>query len=115
MIVMQSFRVPVMGSRAIPSGPINSAPLFSRLDDSSGAVFSDALILPTSLDLSKFNNRQFFVFFDDQGTVSTLSGTITGLDAPANAVPEPSSIALSIFGIAGLGLIRKRMRIASPA
>ncbi len=34
-----------------------------RLDDSSGTVFSDALILPTSLVLSNFSSKAFFLDF----------------------------------------------------
>ncbi len=70
-----------------------------RLDDSTNTVFTDALVLPTSLNLSDFDNRQFFIFFGDSPAI--VSGTITSV----SAVPEPSSLTLAgLGGLFGLGL-----------
>ena len=79
-----------------------------RLDDSTNTVFTDALILPTTLNLADFNNRQFFIFFNDSaGAPSVVSGTITSL----RPVPEPSALLLTVVGgISGLGLWRRQRR-----
>lgn len=70
-----------------------------RLDDSTNSVFSDALILPTSLALSSFDSTAFFLFFNDFSEV--VSGTITGLST-VSQVPEPSSLALLLLGLVGI-------------
>ena len=78
-----------------------------RLDDSTNTVFSDALILPTSLNLANFDNRQFFIFFTDGTSPSVVSGRITSL----RAVPEPSSVVMLGVGtlsLLGYGLRRRR-------
>ena len=85
-----------------------------RLDDSTNTVFSDARILPTTLDLSDFDNRRFFIFFEDGGDNGTeatyvVSGTIDSLRQPA-ATPEPASLALVGVGAAGLAVRRLRRR-----
>lgn len=80
-----------------------------RLDDSTNTVFSDALVLPTSLNLSSFDNRQFFIFFTDGTTPSVVSGRITSL----RAVPEPSSVVMlgvGALGLLGYGLHRRAAR-----
>lgn len=81
-----------------------------RLDDSTNAVFSDALILPTSLSLSSFDStppsRRFFVFFGPITSPQVVSGTITGLAA----VPEPGSLALGLAGAAGVAAWRRKRR-----
>lgn len=78
-----------------------------RLDDSTNTVFSDALILPTSLDLADFDNRRFFLFFRDGSDFVGVSGTIDSL----SAVPEPSSLALGLVGVAtGAGVAWRRRR-----
>lgn len=80
-----------------------------RLDDSTNSVFSTALVLPTNLSLSSFNNRQFFVFFGDLSDPRVVSGTLTGLTF--TAVPEPGAFTLAFTGLAVLGAsqaIRRR-------
>ena len=93
-------------------GPsVAGLPLLSfafRLDDSSNSVFSDALILPTSLDLSDFDNREFFLFFGNIASPSIVHGSITTLAA----VPEPSSLTLAaIVALSGMGYWRLRRRV----
>lgn len=82
-----------------------------RLDDSTNTVFSDARVLPTSLTLSDFDNRRFFIFFEDNGTEATfvVTGTIDSLRQPT-ATPEPASLALLGVGAAGLAVRRLRRR-----
>ncbi|HEV3166300.1 MAG TPA: PEP-CTERM sorting domain-containing protein [Isosphaeraceae bacterium] len=76
------------------------------LDDSTDTVFSNALILPTSLNLANFDKRQFFLFFGNIDTPSVVTGTITSLTAP-----EPSSLTLAgIGGLSGLGFWLRRRR-----
>jgi hypothetical protein len=82
-----------------------------RLDDSTNSVFNNALILPTSLNLSDFDNRQFFLFFTDGTSSFIVSGTINSL----RTVPEPSSLALAgLGGLSGLGLWWRRRRRTTP-
>jgi hypothetical protein len=96
-------------SQGLTGPSVNGLPLnfFAfRLDDSTGTVFSNALILPTSLNLSSFDSTAFFLFFGNTSP-AIVSGTITSL-TPVTAVPEPSSLALA--GIGGLGLLVYRLR-----
>lgn len=97
-----------------------------RLDDISDSVFSDALLLPTSIDLADFSSNAFFLFFTLPGLVPTAEPqnglptsqlvfgsfdtlTITTDDDPV--VPEPASIMLGAMGVAMLAA-RRRMRRA---
>ena len=80
-----------------------------RLDDSSGTVFSDALILPTGLVLSNFSSKLFFLDFGDLTAPSVVSGTITELSQPA-PVPLPGAFLLFGSGLAGLSMLRLRRK-----
>lgn len=78
-----------------------------RVDDGTGTVFSDALILPDALDLSDFDGRRFFMDFrQSDGDIVSVGGFLTRLGLP---VPAPGMVAL--FGLAALlagGLARRR-------
>lgn len=96
-------------SDGLTGADVNGLPLFAfgiRLDDTSGAVFSDALILPTSLDLADFDITNFFLFFD--GFNQLVNGSITSLSVVG--VPEPAMLALFGAGVLGAGLAARRRR-----
>jgi hypothetical protein len=86
-----------------------------RMDDSTDTVFTDALVLPTSLNFSSFDSTQFFIFFTDPtGSPLIVSGTLGSL-TPA-ATPEPSTLTLLGIGIAGTaGYGWRRRKKAAPA
>jgi hypothetical protein len=102
-------------SDGLTGAPVNGLDLdfFSfRLDDSTNAVFSDALDLPTSLDFSDFDSSSFFVFFKDSQTseIFVVTGNLTSLQQQtAQATPEPSAfLGLMALGILGSGSVVKR-------
>jgi hypothetical protein len=73
-----------------------------RFDDTTNTVFSDALVLPTSLSLGDFTSNRFFVFYRDvTGAPQIVTGTFDTLGL--RAVPEPSSLAL--MGLGSLVLV----------
>lgn len=74
-----------------------------RLDDSTDAVFSDALTLPTSLDFTKFDSSGFFMFFT--GVDDSLFGVITGIvPGGTDVVPEPATILVwSVLALTAAG------------
>ena len=72
-----------------------------RMDDSTNAVFNNALTLPTSVSLASFDSSQFFVFF---GTAPSLvSGTLRSFTT--RPVPEPGGLALGLIGTGALALV----------
>jgi hypothetical protein len=78
-----------------------------RLDDSTGAALSDALILPTSLNLAAFDSRRFFIFFGPIASPAIVGGSIDTLAA----VPEPGSVSLAALGgLTGLAYLARRRR-----
>lgn len=105
------YGVVARSSDGLVGDPVNDIPLTAfgfRLDDSTGTVFSDALILPTSLNLADFDSNAFFLFFDDGGPsdLSLVTGSITSLRV--TSVPEPSTIGLAC--LAAVGLVGTRFR-----
>ena len=60
-----------------------------RLDDSTGTVFSDALVLPTAIDLADFDGDFFLLLFrQTSGAIVTVSGRLD------RDVPAPGTVAL---------------------
>jgi len=89
---------------APPVGAFDLAWFFVRLDDTTNSAISDALILPTSLDVNDFDSTTFFASFSNDAGDALITGHITSI------VPEPSSIVLGGFGLLGLGLAAWRRR-----
>ena len=110
------YAVVARASDGLMGPPVAGKPLSSfsfRLDDSTDTVFTNALILPTSLSLSSFDSNRFFVFFVDGPDLRIASGTLTTLDS--SSVPEPSGAALMVLGLAGVsvaGRLRRRFGAA---
>ncbi len=77
---------------------------FFRLDDSTDAVFTDALILPTSISLADFNSTGFFLFFNDGTTESVVSGHLTSFSL-SSAIPEPAAWAVWLVGLTAAGAV----------
>jgi hypothetical protein len=71
-----------------------------RLDDNTNTVFSTALTLPTSVELSDFSSSAFFVFFGNE----LVDGTLTSI----SSVPEPSTLGLTALGLAAMARRRQR-------
>lgn len=76
-----------------------------RLDDSTNAAFNTAGSLPSSLALSSFDSRLFFIDFEG----GTVSGTIDALRTVA-AVPIPATLPLLVCGVGLLGWAGRRRR-----
>jgi hypothetical protein len=77
-----------------------------RLDDASNSVYSDALILPASVNLSDFTSSSFFTFYGGE----LVSGNLTSARVVSN-VPEPATLGLTMLGFAVLA--RRRFRRAA--
>lgn len=82
-----------------------SLELFSfSLNDSTNAVFTDALQLPTALSLVDFDSTEFEVFFGSMSSFGSIRGSITGLSIALVPTPVPLPAALPLFA-GGLGLM----------
>jgi hypothetical protein len=85
-----------------------------RLDDNTDAVFSDALVFPTSISLSDFTSSAFFLFFTGADPVSGVFDSFG--PAPTAAVPEPGSLSVTaILGMITGGVVWLRRRQTAAA
>jgi len=92
---------PVSGP-SVGSDPPKTFALRVR-DDTASALSSDALPV-TPPDLAIFTSTTWFLLFDSGAQVG---GPLTSLTL---AIPEPSSLVLFIYGLAGLALWARRRR-----
>lgn len=106
---------------SVPNGlsgaDVNGIPLLFaslRLDDSTGTVFSNALVLPTMIDLNDFDSNEFILFFGAfEADTFVVSGELTSFEITGPAVvPEPSSFFLASIGMVGLAVAGYRRRRA---
>ena len=89
-----------------------------RLDDQTKTVFSDALILPTSLNLSSFDRAEFFLIFhniDNPDSTFLISGRLTEFSVAET--PIPAALPLFATGLGALGLLgwRRKKKAAALA
>ncbi len=99
----------VAGS-GVSIGSYSLTQLGIALTDTTGAAFN-SLALPTTLTLSEFDDRLVRVFYFDAsaGAHRHFDADISALSlAPATAVPEASTLSIFFFGLASLGLVRRR-------
>ncbi len=105
-------------SNGLSGADVNTIPLLFagiRLDDSTGTVFNNALVLPTMIDLNDFDSNEFILFFGESFEVETfvVSGELTSFEIRGpSVVPEPSSFFLASIGVIGLAVVGIRKRRA---
>lgn len=101
-------------SAAMLDGLWNLTGVSFRVDDTTDSVFSDALILPASVDFADFTSGEFFLFFEEKstGAFALISGAISSLSTvpPPSVVPLPAGLPLSLGALAALGLFARRRR-----
>jgi hypothetical protein len=85
------------------------------LDDDTGQVFSDALTLPGTLDLTNFSSVLFGLTFANNDGTQVVTGTLTSLSSSPTPVPEPCTLALLGTGLIGVAARRRRHKPVSHA
>ena len=106
-------RYALLGRNAVGSTPIGGLNIFVfgfRLDDTSGTAIPNALTLLTNPSLASFTSNTFLMFFGSFADLHVVTGTLTTLGP--RAVPEPGTIALMFFGLAGLSASATRRKRA---
>jgi hypothetical protein len=114
-------------SDGLTGAAVNGNPLDAflfRLDDLTNTVFTDALILPTSISLSDFTSNFFFISFrafdetgepifdgvDEFGDPIPVFRTVSGTFDSLSSVPEPASLVIwSVIAVSGIafGYLRR--------
>jgi hypothetical protein len=83
------------------------------LDDDTGQVFSDALTLPGTIDLTSFSTVQFALNFSNGDVSQVVKGELTSLSpSPIPEIPEPCTLALLGTGL--IAIAGRRRRESTP-
>src|SRR4051794_15977029 len=80
------------------------------IGDPAGAALQDSLRLPMRISSGSYGylNSSLTVFSDDSGSFSGIGQSFNGLRALN--VAEPTSLVLLAMGLAGLAIVRRRLR-----